>query len=109
VDEAKAAIDGLLDLQGQLHNGDEAIGFNDKIDAAIGLIHRLAAEVERLRPREMTLNEAASVLTQHGHRRCEWIANAVQVVAIGCHSILNEIEAIAVAEKLLRDRKEAAK
>lgn len=70
---------------------------------------RLAAEVERMRPREMTLEEACGILSQRCYRRSKWYVrtNASGVKVASAYSeylSLYEPEAIAVAEKLLREK-----
>ena len=64
---------------------------------------RLAAEVERMRPREMTLEEIADVLNKHRFRGQNWLVLDDKGV-VGERKGLLTFEATAVAEKLLREK-----
>lgn len=64
---------------------------------------RLAAEVERLRPREMTLEEIADVLNKHRFRGQNWLVLDDKGV-VGERKGLLTFEATAIAEKLLREK-----
>lgn len=117
MDEAKKMTAGvILDGLGRIEEQWRGWGEAEVAKHAASLIRKLqddiqrhAAEVERMRPREMSLEEACEVLSKHHYRKSNWYTrvNASGDKVASAQSLflsLYEPEAVAVAEKLLREK-----
>lgn len=110
MDEAKDIIESLRLVQEQIAGRRDPVNAFNRIEVAIDLIQRLAAEVERLRPRHggMTIQEAVKVLNDYKYAASStWNAcyyDDYETAENEIDDVLTGYEAIAVAEKLLREK-----
>ena len=105
MDDAKRLVRELRDLARKLQH-------RDPHDGNIALINEAAAEVERLTPKPMTLEEACDVLNAKRHRGIgTWKRDRAEGGFLSDSmgpAFLHAIDAIHIAQDLMRE-KEAAR
>jgi hypothetical protein len=108
VGDAKQVETGLLYLAGIVANDEVAVS---AVRDAIECVRRQAAEIKRMRPRDLTIQDLVRIFNEHRrHGRSDWesavhreidrpylISRTKPAIRIWWN------DAIAVAEKLLRD------